>query len=169
MEERIEVSMVSSPFMCQHTQVVVFSIDGEDFRTALQRAHKYFVELDLLSRSRSHRSAFAASSSSNDITASESFEVDRHRVEIMNRIVEIQQRNLRVRYELKISDVLKSYVSFPSLSPHRALISFRIVPCLVDKCSKGCRAAAYRLIRHALVEPESVQRLGTSLDWYIVK
>lgn len=83
----------------------------EDFRTALQRAHKYFVELDLLSRSRSHQSAFAAGSSSNDVTASESFEIDRHRVEIMNRIVEIQQRNLRVRYELKLSDVLKSYVA----------------------------------------------------------
>ncbi|XP_006462786.1 hypothetical protein AGABI2DRAFT_186649 [Agaricus bisporus var. bisporus H97] len=124
----------------------------EDFRTALQRAHKYFVELDLLSRSRSHQSAFAAGSSSNDVTASESFEIDRHRVEIMNRIVEIQQRNLRVRYELKLSDVLKS-----------------IVPCLSDKCSKACRAAAYRLIRHALVEAESVQRLGTTLDWYIVK
>ncbi|EKM79491.1 hypothetical protein AGABI1DRAFT_120880 [Agaricus bisporus var. burnettii JB137-S8] len=124
----------------------------EDFRTALQRAHKYFVELDLLSRSRLHQSAFAAGSSSNDVTASESFEIDRHRVEIMNRIVEIQQRNLRVRYELKLSDVLKS-----------------IVPCLADKCSKACRAAAYRLIRHALVEAESVQRLGTTLDWYIVK
>jgi large subunit ribosomal protein L17e len=145
---------------------------GEDFRTALQRAHKYFVELDLLSRSRSHRSAFAASSSSNDITASESFEIDRHRVEIMNRIVEIQQRNLRVRYELKISDVLKSYVAFSHFITSGVLTSLSwdsIVPCLVDKCSKGCRAAAYRLIRHALVEAESVQRLGTTLDWYIVK
>ncbi|KAF9452980.1 hypothetical protein P691DRAFT_720833 [Macrolepiota fuliginosa MF-IS2] len=124
---------------------------SEDFRTALQRAHKFFVELDLLARPRYHPSA-PSTSTPNDVQASEAFETDRHRVEIMNRIVEILQRNLRVRYELKITNVLKS-----------------IVPCLADKCSKACRAAAYRVIRHALVEAESVQRLGTILDWYILK
>lgn len=86
---------------------------GEDFRTALQRAHKFFVELDLLGRSRFHQSASAASSStSNDFQSSEAFEIDRNRVEIMNRLIEILQRNLRVRYELKILDVLKSCVPF---------------------------------------------------------
>ena len=32
-----------------------------------------------------------------------------------------------------------------------------------------CRAAAYRVIRHALVDADRVNRLGESLDWYIVK
>lgn len=32
-----------------------------------------------------------------------------------------------------------------------------------------CRAAAYRVIRHALVDADRVSRLGESLDWYIVK
>ncbi|KXN88287.1 Protein ste16 [Leucoagaricus sp. SymC.cos] len=138
---------------------------GEDFRTALQRAHKYFVELDLLTRSRFHHSSTSLMTSTNgaststpkqqqlaDQATAEGFEIDRHRVEIMNRIIEILQRNLRVRYELKISEVLKS-----------------ILPCLADKCSRSCRAAAYRLIRHALVDAESVQKLGRALDWYILK
>lgn len=48
-------------------------------------------------------------------------------------------------------------------------IPYRVVPLLGDKHSKQCRAAAYRLIRHALVDSESVKRLSSTLDWYIVK
>jgi hypothetical protein len=45
-----------------------------------------------------------------------------------------------------------------------------VIPALADKCTKQCRAAAYRLIRHALVDSDSVKRLGEqALDWYIVK
>lgn len=86
---------------------------GEDFRTALQRAHKCFVELDLVARSRLRlTSGTPSGSSSSDLHSSETFEMDRNRVDIMNRIVDILQHNLRVRYELKIADVLKSYVNF---------------------------------------------------------
>ena len=46
---------------------------------------------------------------------------------------------------------------------------FSILPCLGDTCSKQCRAAGYRLIRHALVDRERVSCLGDALDWYIVK
>ena len=44
-----------------------------------------------------------------------------------------------------------------------------ILPCLGDICSKQCRAAGYRVIRHALVDRERVICLGDVLDWYIVK
>jgi len=32
-----------------------------------------------------------------------------------------------------------------------------------------CRAAAYRVIRHSLVDKDTVSRLGDALDWYILK
>ena len=82
----------------------------EDFRTALQRVHKFLVDLDLLTHSRTRRSFNIAdtSTSSTELVTAELLENDGRRVEIMNRIIGILQRNLRVRYELKISDVLKS-------------------------------------------------------------
>jgi Rapamycin-insensitive companion of mTOR, N-term len=43
------------------------------------------------------------------------------------------------------------------------------MPMLSDKRSKQCRATAYRLLRHALVDSESVKRLEQHLDWFIVK
>jgi len=43
------------------------------------------------------------------------------------------------------------------------------VPCLADKQTKQCRAAAYRVVRHALVDADTVHRLGGALDWYILK
>ena len=48
-------------------------------------------------------------------------------------------------------------------------VLFSISPCLGDICSKQSRAAAYRVIRHALVDRERVNSLGDALDWYIVK
>jgi len=43
------------------------------------------------------------------------------------------------------------------------------MPMLSDKRSKQCRATAYRLLRHALIDSEAVKRLDQNLDWYIVK
>jgi hypothetical protein len=40
---------------------------------------------------------------------------------------------------------------------------------LSDKRSKQCRATAYQLLRHALIDSESVKRLDQNLDWFIVK
>ena len=46
----------------------------------------------------------------------------------------------------------------------------RITPALADGATKHSRATAYRLIRHMLVNPQSVERLQEqSLDWYIVR
>lgn len=46
----------------------------------------------------------------------------------------------------------------------------RITPALSDCATKHSRATAYRLIRHMLVNPQSVEKLQQqSLDWYIVK
>jgi rapamycin-insensitive companion of mTOR len=43
------------------------------------------------------------------------------------------------------------------------------MPMLSDKRTKHCRATAYRLLRHALVDSESVKRMEQNLDWFIVK
>lgn len=43
------------------------------------------------------------------------------------------------------------------------------MPMLSDKRSKQCRATAYQLLRHALIDSEAVKRLGQNLDWFLVK
>ncbi|KAG9310584.1 Rapamycin-insensitive companion of mTOR, N-terminal domain-containing protein [Chiua virens] len=71
----------------------------------------------------------------------------------MNKFVNLLRRNLRVRYELSMSELVQAVIS--SLS---------------DRASKHCRAAAYRLIRHSLVDFASVEELHRqSLEWFIVK
>jgi len=52
--------------------------------------------------------------------------------------------------------------------PH--ILQFSALPCLGDKSTKYCRAMTYRLIRHALIDIESVDKLKEHpIDWYIVK
>jgi hypothetical protein len=46
----------------------------------------------------------------------------------------------------------------------------RIVPALADYASKESRAAAYRLIRHVIVDIESIGKLRPfGIEWYIVR
>ncbi|KAJ8516654.1 hypothetical protein ONZ45_g6075 [Pleurotus djamor] len=73
-------------------------------------------------------------------------------IEAMQKLVVILRRHFRVRYELEIAEVLKT-----------------VIPALSDGRSQQCRSNAYRLIRYMLVDVDSVQRVGKSLDWYIVK
>ncbi|KAG6854116.1 hypothetical protein C0991_010280 [Blastosporella zonata] len=125
------------------------SIDkGEDFRTALSNASNLISSL--VSFTSSHATGTASSSSSTPNTA----ETDRQAIETMSKLINILQRTLRVRYELKLAEVLHT-----------------VLPFLGDKFSKQARAAAYRLIRHTLVDAESVKLLdeNRSLDWYIIK
>ncbi|KIO29376.1 hypothetical protein M407DRAFT_70503 [Tulasnella calospora MUT 4182] len=80
-------------------------------------------------------------------------DIDRSRTGIMTSLVAILQRSLRVCYELDIVEVVRA-----------------IVPALADYASKESRAATYRLIRHLLLDPDSVDRLHSfGLDWYIVR
>lgn len=45
-----------------------------------------------------------------------------------------------------------------------------MLPALADKRTKECRAVAYRVIRHSLVDAESVQRLQEQeIDWYMIR
>ncbi|EGN98236.1 hypothetical protein SERLA73DRAFT_169260 [Serpula lacrymans var. lacrymans S7.3] len=127
--------------------------EREDFRTALHHAITCIKSLSSLSRPITSPPASTSPSSSNGIIGINGQDADRTRIEIMNRLVGILQRNLRVRYELHLSELVQA-----------------IIPSLSDRCSMHCRAAAYRLLRHALVDSASVERLQQQpLEWYIVK
>ncbi|EKM51823.1 uncharacterized protein PHACADRAFT_199326 [Phanerochaete carnosa HHB-10118-sp] len=126
--------------------------EREDFRTALQQASSYIRTLHKLSSQSGTRSPPDSPSSSNPTAPTDS-EISRMRIEAMNQLTNVLQRNLRVRYEMNIPDVVQA-----------------ITPALSDRATKHGRAMAYRLIRHMLVNPPSVEKLQEqSLDWYIVK
>ena len=97
-------------------------------------------------------------------------ERNRAQVDTMRRLVDVLQRNVRVCYELDIAEIVHAYVLVIVCAKPTADNPFSVLPCLADQATKQCRANAYRLIRHALVDIHSVARLGEqNLDWYIVK
>lgn len=71
----------------------------------------------------------------------------------MDRLIVVLQRNVRVRFEISMEELVTA-----------------ASPSLADHASTRARATAYRLLRHSLVDRDSVERLlEHSLDWYIVK
>ncbi|KIK69496.1 hypothetical protein GYMLUDRAFT_33864 [Collybiopsis luxurians FD-317 M1] len=109
---------------------------GEDFRTTLRNARECISTLVSLSSDSSDSSNF-----------------DRQMIEVMTTLVGILQRSLRVRYELKVPEIVQP-----------------VLPALADKRTKQCRAVAYRLIRHSLVDSESVRNLKEQeIEWYIIR
>ncbi|KAJ7459908.1 Rapamycin-insensitive companion of mTOR, N-term-domain-containing protein [Mycena latifolia] len=124
---------------------------GEDFRTALSNASTCIKSLAALARGTA-TSPISSSAGSSTPSSANAADVDRQRVEIITKLVSILQRNVRV----------------PQVVPSSSHSS--VIPALADKSSQKCRAAAYRLIRHILVEPDSLKRIGEqTLDWYIIK
>ncbi|KAF8631052.1 hypothetical protein AX15_002660 [Amanita polypyramis BW_CC] len=120
---------------------------SDDFRTALQNAFEHLRKLESLVRQ-----AVVVQSSSSLLQPAAVDEIDQQLIDTLPKLTDTLRRNLRVRYELNVPDILKV-----------------VRPCLADSRSKHCRASAYRLIRHALVDAESVKCIDQSLDWYIVK
>ena len=88
----------------------------DDFRSIMHQANSSLKALQILARqsqSHSHSSSSAPSPSTspssstlpNLATASEA-EISRARIEPMNKLIDILQRNVRVRYELDVADVV---------------------------------------------------------------
>ncbi|KAH9936411.1 Rapamycin-insensitive companion of mTOR, N-term-domain-containing protein [Fomitopsis serialis] len=134
---------------------------AEDFRSAMQQANSCMRTL--LSSYRSTPAAPSPSGASpstspsssvmSSVTVANGGDLERARVEAMTRLVTVLQRNLRVRYELEVEEVVKA-----------------VLPSLSDRSLKHSRATAYRLIRHSLVDFHSVERLKEQkLDWFMVK
>ncbi|KAI0087847.1 Rapamycin-insensitive companion of mTOR, N-term-domain-containing protein [Irpex rosettiformis] len=125
--------------------------EREDFRTALQEAMGYLRALHKLAGP-NPLSPPTSPSSSNLAVPNES-ELNKLRVETMNSLIKVLQRNLRVRYDLSVPDVVQA-----------------VIPALADRATKQSRATAYRLVRHMLVSMQSVEKLKEhALDWYLVK
>lgn len=83
---------------------------GEDFRTALHNATNYMKELGVLNKSASTPllPPSTGSSSTNNPQPAAVVEKDHLRIEAMSKLIDILRRNLRVRYELDLSEVLKT-------------------------------------------------------------
>lgn len=127
--------------------------DRDDFRTVLQQASVYVKTLTSVGRSFSSPSASPSSSSSSGPPSGHEEQANRTRIDAMAKLITILQRNLRVRYELNVAQVVQA-----------------VIPALSDRSSQFCRATAYRLLRHTIVDQDSVQCLKEQpLDWYIVK
>ncbi|TRM64014.1 Rapamycin-insensitive companion of mTOR, middle domain-containing protein [Schizophyllum amplum] len=108
--------------------------NADHFQTALQNAQGCLKKLAALDA----QAADAPSSSTG--TPVPTPDLDRQKIHIMNDLVDILRRSLRVRYELKVSEIIEG-----------------VIPSLADRSSKQCRASAYRLIRHAIVDVDSVK------------
>ena len=82
----------------------------DDFQTAMQQASGY---IKTLSSGRSVPSP-ATSPSLSTALPSASDDVDKIRIDAMKRLTTVLQRNLRVRYELNVAQVVQAYVRLPS-------------------------------------------------------
>ncbi|KAL6304381.1 Rapamycin-insensitive companion of mTOR, N-term-domain-containing protein [Sparassis latifolia] len=137
------------------------SDERDDFRSVMHLATSCMRSLSAMSRQNSVAQPFASISPSTSPSSSaipnpasaNDAELNRARIDTMARLIDILKRNLRVRYELDIGEVIQA-----------------VLPALSDKSSQQCRATAYQLIRHSLVDIHSVKRLQEQkLDWYIIK
>ncbi|KAI0036452.1 Rapamycin-insensitive companion of mTOR, N-term-domain-containing protein [Vararia minispora EC-137] len=127
--------------------------DHDDFRTILKQASSLIMTLAAAGNPSASPSTSPGTSSSPLADATSDAEANRSRADSMGKLITILQKNLRVRYELDVAQVVKA-----------------VLPCLSDGSTQFCRATAYRLLRHLLVDAESVKRLREQpIDWYIVK
>ncbi|KAJ1021886.1 hypothetical protein NDA16_003648 [Ustilago loliicola] len=88
---------------------------------------------------RSRAAAIASGTSSHARTPSNAAGLGdqaKHQIDQINRLVDILKRRARVRYELPLDDLVDA-----------------AMPNLCDRAGKEIRAATYRLLRHALVQP----------------
>ncbi|CUA72508.1 Protein ste16 [Schizosaccharomyces pombe 972h-] [Rhizoctonia solani] len=80
-------------------------------------------------------------------------EIDHARIKAMHGLVDTLQKNVRVRYALDISELVKT-----------------VFPALADYATKESRTAAYRLLRYAMVDNDSVTKLREQdIDYYLVR
>lgn len=78
---------------------------SDDFRTALNQANSYIKSLASVPRQVQLPSSPSSTSSSSVQTSSEQ---DRTRVDIMNKLVTLLQRNMRVRYEIAVEELAQA-------------------------------------------------------------
>ncbi|KAF8755179.1 Rapamycin-insensitive companion of mTOR, domain 5 [Rhizoctonia solani] len=131
--------------------------DREDYRTAhshaMSQLHKPLILLDNIYR-RLYVSLFALGRDdlNGGVKVSDA-EIDHARIKAMHGLVETLQKNIRVRYAIDIAELVKSVSS-----------------ALADYATKESRTAAYRLLRYAMVDSDSVAKLREQdVDYYLVR
>lgn len=141
-----------SPAQCTDTAATTAATDPD---SPLKRT----LALPRMARrtaARSRAAAIASGSSSHARTPSNATGLGdqaRHQINQINRLVDILKRHARVRYELPLDELVDA-----------------AMPNLCDRAGKEIRAATYRLLRHALVQPlwPLVSRCRqTGLDIYL--
>lgn len=80
-------------------------VDGEDSRTALTNASACIKSLLALARG---NATSPISSTGGSSSAPAVVDIDRQRIEMMTKLVSILQRNIRVRFELNVPDVMQA-------------------------------------------------------------
>ncbi|KAI0004603.1 Rapamycin-insensitive companion of mTOR, N-term-domain-containing protein [Russula compacta] len=134
-------------------EVISHRLEQYDFRTTLQQARGHVKTLISLSRTVTSPPTSPGSLIPAQATNLHDLETTRTRVDAMTKLIGLLQRNLRVQYELDVVQVAHAVI--PALSKHSTQFS---------------RATAYRLIRHMLVDMESIKRLHEQpLDWFFVR
>ena len=86
---------------------------NDDFRTARQNAFEYLKKLESLGRQvpPTQTSSSSAAAPQTALIA----EMDRQLIDALNKLTDIIRRNLRVRYELSIPDIVKVSVILTSI------------------------------------------------------
>ena len=97
-----EVCAVSS---CVRPRTQCFA---EDFRSALHQASSCIKALHKFASSSSSVSPPHSPSSSTALNLSSDVDIDRARTDVMTQLTAVLKRNLRVRYEMNISDVVQA-------------------------------------------------------------
>ena len=80
---------------------------SDDFRTARQSAFEYLKKLESLGRQAPPTQASSSTGTSQTALVAE---MDRQLIDTLSKLTDILRRNLRVRYELNILDILKASV-----------------------------------------------------------
>ncbi|KAI9458810.1 Rapamycin-insensitive companion of mTOR, N-term-domain-containing protein [Russula earlei] len=127
--------------------------DRDDFRTILQQARGHVRTLISLSRTATSPPTSPGSLTTPKASSLHDPETTRTRIDTMTKLIVLLQRNLRVQYELDVVQVAHA-----------------VIPALSKRSIQFSRATAYRLIRHMLVDLESIKRLNEQpFDWFLVR
>lgn len=89
-----------------------FLTGGDDFRKALQIALSSLKELEDLARPEGSLSSGSTSKSPTGFQTATTVELDKKRIELMGKLIEVLKRHLRVKYEMNFNDILQAYEVF---------------------------------------------------------
>jgi rapamycin-insensitive companion of mTOR len=86
---------------------------GDDSKTVHQNVLSALQELEALNQNSPPTPSKVEPTSSSEMKTAEDLEADHRRIFLMNKVIDILKRNVRVRYELKVLDLFRMYVIRP--------------------------------------------------------